>query len=334
MSHRVYIRDLQPAQLIQGAFAVQNCQLGTTRTGKPYIKCLLGDRSGRTAGRMWNASHDLYDGLPTDGFVYIEGETQPYQGEMQIIIREIHPYEPSDRELMDLLPSTEGDVDEMFAEVLRMLQSIEHEPLRTLAERYLEDGELMQKFCQAPAAQTLHHACLGGLLEHTLSVMRVAESILPLYPQVSRDLVLVGLFLHDLGKCAELTWREGMGYSTDGQLVGHIARGVIWLENKARACAELGTPVPEPVLTVLHHIILSHHGQPEFGALKLPSTPEALLISLIDNLDAKMNMGLAATRGADAPDASDVQGHFTERLWALGTRMYRPDPTKLNGEGE
>lgn len=329
MSKRIYLSDMTPAQLVQGVFAIQNCQLGQTKTGKPYIKCMLADRTARKPGRMWNASEDLFRALPTDGFVYLEGETQPYQGELQIIVRQMRVHEPTDVELTDLLPCTPYDVDTMFAEVLRMLQSIQHPPIKCLAERYLEDGQLMEKFCQAPAATSLHHAYLGGLLEHTLSVMRVADALLPLYPQVNRDVVLMGLFIHDIGKCSELTWKRGLAYADDGQLIGHIARGVIWLEDKAKACADAGTPLPEPILRVLHHIILSHHGQVEFGAVKVPATPEALFVSLIDNLDAKMHMALTATRGEDCGGGDELNGHFTEKLWALGTRMYRPDPTTL-----
>ena len=330
MSSRTNITDLQPAQLVQGVYAIQNCQLGQTKTGKPYIRCLVADRTGRTPGRMWNATEDLFRSLPTNGFVHLEGETQPYQGELQIIIRSMQPHDPSDRELRELLPSTEGDVDQMFAEVLRRLQQLEHPAIRALTERYLADGELMDKFCQAPAAQTLHHAYLGGLLEHTLTLMRIAEKVLPVYPQLNRDLVVFGLFLHDLGKCSELTWERGFGYDTDGHLVGHVARGSLWLEDKANQCAEEGVTIPEPILRALHHIILSHHQQPEFGAQKIPAIPEAWCVSLIDNLDAKLHMAITAARTDESPGSGgELGGDFTEKIWALGTRMYRPDPTMV-----
>ena len=329
MPDRVYIADLDATQFVEGVFAVQNCQLGQTRSGKPYIKCLLADKTGRTPGRMWNATEELFNSLPTDGFVMIQGQTQPYQGEMQIIINHIRAHEPTDRELLDLLPSTKHDIDKMFADVLNVMQSIENEHLKNLADRYFEDGNLMGKFCQAPAAMTLHHAYLGGLLEHTLSLLRLADKILPLYPQLNRDIVLFGLFLHDLGKTAELTWERGFGYSDDGQLIGHIARGAVWLEQKAQACADLGQPIPAALLRALQHIILSHHGQPEFGAVKLPATPEAIAVANMDNLDAKLNMALAATRDESQGKAGELGGDFTEKIWALGTRLYRPDPTTV-----
>ncbi len=331
MPRRSFIADLEPNQLVEGVYAVQNCQLGMTRGGKPFLKCLLADRTGKTPGRMWNASEQLVATLPTDGFVYIEGQTQPYQGEIQIIIQQIAATAPSEEDMLDLLPSTSFDIDEMFNALRTKLQSIEHPALQALTGQYLADEDLMHRFRQAPAAMTLHHAFLGGLLEHTLSLLRLADAFCPLYPKLNRDVVLTGLFIHDLGKCMELTWEEGFGYSDDGQLVGHTARGVMWLEQKAARCAEAGSPVPLPLLRVLHHIILSHHGKPEFGALKIPSTPEAIAVSLLDNLDAKMQMAMSAAR-EESGKAAELGGHFTEKIWALETRLYRPDPTTVQEE--
>ena len=329
MAKRTPIKDLKPSQLIEGVYAVQNCQLGQTKAGKPFIKCLLQDKSGRTPGRMWNASEELFAKLPTDGFVWLEGQTQPYQGEIQIIIQQIAAVDPSPADLVELLPCSAHDPDDMFADLSALLYTIQNPALKTLVDAYLFDDALMDQFKRAPAAMTLHHAYLGGLLEHTLCVTKLAEAVLPLYPQLNRDLVLAGVFLHDLGKCAELTWERGFGYSEDGHLVGHIARGLVWLNEKAQQCAQKGTTVPEPVLRVLEHIIVSHHGLLEHGALKLPATPEAIAVSMLDNIDAKMQMSLGAA-GRDEPDRNlTAGGNLTEKVWALGTRIYRPDPTTL-----
>ena len=334
MQHHVYIRDLKPSQFVDGVYAVQNCQLGQTKAGKPFIKCLLADKTGRTPGRMWNATEELFSALPTDGFVWIEAQTQPYQGEMQLILQNIRPHQPSQGELTELLPTTKFNVDEMFSQVVRVLDSLDHPPIKALAQTYLADGELMEKFCQAPAAMTLHHAFLGGLLEHTLSLLRLAQGMVEQYPKLNRDIVLLGLFLHDLGKCEELHWQQGFGYSDDGHLLGHIARGSLMLEEKVRACEndpDHPVAISKPLVRALHHIILSHHGVPEFGAVKIPATPEAIFISNLDNLDAKMNMALTATRDDDQRQGKSEQlgGHFTEKIWALNTRLYRPDPTTL-----
>lgn len=329
MPTRQFIKDWQPNQYVQGVYTIQNAQLGTTKAGKPFLKCLLVDKSGRAPGRKWSISEEQFQSLPTDGFVYLEGQTQPYQGEMQLIIDNIEPARPTAEQLLDLLPSTQNDIGQMFAEVGNILKSLRHPSLRRLADMYLADAPLMEKFRRAPAAMQLHHAYLGGLLEHTLSLMRLAEVVLPLYPRINRDLVLLGLFLHDLGKCVELTWEAGFGYSDDGQLVGHVARGVIWLESKSRICAEQGQPIPDEIIRVLHHIILSHHGQLEFGALKLPATPEAIMVNLLDNLDAKTHMALAARD--ESRNGEQLGGNFTEKIWALGTRIYRPDVLGENG---
>ncbi len=329
MASRAYIQDLVANQLIDGVFAIQNCQLGQTKNGKPFIKCLLADKTGRSPGRMWNASEELFSILPTDGFVRIEGQVQPYQGEMQIIIHQIQPTQPTDTDLLELLPCTKHDIDAMFREVQERLATIEHGALKALMACYLDDAELMESFRRAPAAMSLHHAYIGGLLEHTLSLMRLVDAFCPLYPELNRDVMLAGVFLHDLGKCVELTWERGFGYTDEGHLVGHIARGIIWLQRKADDCAAMGNRIPEPLLRVLHHIILSHHGKPEFGAQKIPATPEAIAISLLDNLDAKTHMAIVHGRG-ESNKSDAAGGNFTEKIWALETRLYRPDPTTVS----
>lgn len=324
MAERIYINQLEANQLIDGVYTINNCQLGLTRNGKPYLKCLVSDKSGRLPARMWNASEELYESLPTDGFVRIAGQTQPYQGEIQLIIQTIAPATPTRAELAELLPSTTFSIEEMFNEVRQVLGSLSSPSLRALAEQYLNDRDLMARFVQAPAATALHHACLGGLLEHTRAVLRLAKAVLPLYESLNADLVLMGLFVHDLGKCAELQWDSGFSYSEDGLLIGHIGRGMLWLEEKAKQAAEAGHPLPEAALRVLHHIILSHHGEHEYGAVKKPATPEALMVHLLDNVDAKMYQAITAAR-REEPDTA-ARGSFTEKIWALDTRIYRPDP--------
>ncbi len=319
---------MQPSRFVEGVFAIHNCQLAPTKNGKHYIKCLLGDRSGQTPGRMWNASQELFEELPANGFVQIEGQTQAYQGQLQIIIQNIRATEPTPSQLEELMPRTQHDTGQMFDELCEILTTIKDPSLKTLTQAYLDDQDLMALFKQAPAAVTLHHAYIGGLLEHTLSLMHLGDLMCGQYTLLNRDIVLVGLFIHDLGKCSELGWDTGFNYTDEGQLVGHIARGVIWLQRKADDCAAMGHPIPAPVLNVLQHIILSHHGKPEYGALKTPATPEAIAVSLLDNLDAKLNMAIDATRGESAK-VQGMGGSFTEKIWALETRLFWPDPTTL-----
>ncbi len=325
---RKYINQLRDAERVDGAFAIANAQQGTTQKGKPYLRCLIGDKTGQVAGRMWSIDEALYRRLPTDGFVWLEGETQAYQGELQIIIHNIDGIDPTPEQLRELLPASERDPSEMFAEVQQLLGTLEHPAIKALAEVYLEDEHLMDAFRTAPAAMKLHHAYLGGLVEHTLGLMKLADVVCPLYPKISRDLVLFGLFLHDLGKTRELAWDRGFTYTDRGHLVGHIVEGAIMLQDKTQQLMrEKGVRMPAGAMTVLQHIILSHHGEPEYGAARVPATPEAILVNMLDNIDAKMWIALNATR-PDMAAGLDLGGNFTEKQWALtgNPRLYKPDP--------
>jgi len=325
---RMFISDLGPSQRVRGVFSVANTQLGRTRNDKPYLRCLVGDRTGDLPARMWTIEEHVYNKLPTDGFVFLEGETQPYQGELQLIIHEIEPVEPSAAEMRDLLPCSTRPAEEMYAELMQLLETLQHPSMKALAKLYLADTTLMDAFKQAPAAKSMHHAYLGGLLEHTLNLLNVANAICPFYPKINRDLVMMGLFLHDLGKTRELVYDRAFGYTDRGELIGHIVEGAIMLHDKAQQLMrEHGVRVPSAALMVLQHIIISHHGEPEFGAAKLPSTPEAILVAQLDNLDAKAAASVAATR-PDRAAEFDAKGNFTEKSWALNTKLYKPDPLK------
>lgn len=324
-TQRRMISQMTPSERLDGVFAIANAQQGMTKNGKPYLRCLLGDASGQTAGRMWSIDESHFQRLPTDGFVWVEGETQAYQGELQIIIHNIDAYEPTPEQLRELLPSCERDPKEMYAEVISLLDTLKHPAMQALAKTYIADEHLMDAFRTAPAAVRLHHAYLGGLLEHTLTLMQIADKICPLYSKINRDIVLMGLFLHDLGKTRELFYDKGFGYSDRGELIGHLVEGAIMLHDKSQQMMlETGTRMPAGVLTILQHIIISHHERPEYGAAKIPSSPEAVMVSLIDNLDAKTILTLAAAR----PDRENkaLGGNFTEKNWALGTKVFKPDP--------
>jgi 3'-5' exoribonuclease len=313
---------------IAGVYSIVNPQEGTTKTNKPFLKCLLRDASGEVAGRQWDFDSAALDGLTSTAFVRVFGSSELYQDRVQIKITDIEPVdreELSDEDLRKLLPYATRDLDEMFAKVAALLGTLEHPAAAALAKAYLDDRALMEGFRKAPAAQGVHHAWIGGLLDHTLQLMEAADAMLPLYPELNRDLILLGLFLHDLGKVAELDWDMGFSYTMDGNLIGHIVRGAIWLHDKARAVQAAGTPIPPAALTVLQHIILSHHGLLEYGAAKVPSTPEAIFVAQMDNLDAKVRGALSATRPEGRPWPRTTRG-FTDRVWFLDTRLYQPDP--------
>lgn len=325
-SPRRFIADFRASERVQGLFSVSNAQLGRTRADKPYLRCLISDRTGELPARMWSIEESTFRRLPTEGFVYIEGETQPYQGELQLILHVIDPAEPTPEQMRDLLPCSRRAVEDMFAELVAALDTLQHPAAKALATTYLNDTYLMEAFKQCPAAKSMHHAYLGGLLEHTLNLLHLADRVCPLYPKISRDIVMLGLFLHDLGKTRELIFDRTFGYSDRGELIGHIVDGVVMLHDKSQqVMRETGQRLPPNLIMVLQHIILSHHGVPEFGAAKIPATPEAILVSLLDNLDAKTTMAIAAGRPERA-SAFDAGGNFTEKQWALDTKIFRPDP--------
>lgn len=325
-SDRRFIIDLGPTERIEGIFSISNAQLGRTRQDKPYLRCLIGDKTGQLAGRMWSIEEAVFRRLPTDGFVWIEGETQPYQGELQLILHSIDATEPSADQMRDLLPSSPRPVEEMFTELTALLDTIKHPAMKALAQAYLDDELLMTQFKQAPAAKSMHHAYLGGLLDHTTQLVKLADRVCPLYPKINRDIVLFGLFIHDMGKTRELVYDRAFSYSDQGELVGHIVEGTFILREKAQqAMRASGQRLPAGAQIVLEHIVLSHHGIPEYGAAKIPATPEAILVSMLDNVDAKTTIALDAAR-PDRKANFDLGGNFTERQWALDTKIYRPDP--------
>jgi 3'-5' exoribonuclease len=320
---RSFLSDAQPGQWLEEVFVITQKQLSTTQNGKPFIKCQIGDRSRTVPGRMWNANQGMFNAIPDGGFLRVAGRVENYQDNLQFIIDRFWILDdPSEVVLEELLPHSRRDLDEMFDRLRALLDSIRHRHLRAILEVYLSDDELMRQFRLAPAAMSFHHAFIGGLLEHTLGLCEIAAVVAPLYPLLNRDLLLAAAFLHDLAKTWELTYAAGFGYSDGGHLVGHVVKGAIWLDERSRIAADrLGEPIPPVLVDVLQHLILSHHGLPEHGAARLPSTPEAIALHLIDNLDAKLMLALCATR----EPSSSLEGNFTEFNRALGVRLFRPD---------
>jgi 3'-5' exoribonuclease len=305
---------------VEGVYSIVNPQLAQTRNNKPYLKCIIRDASGEISARAWSFEEAQFEAMASTGFVFLRGSTQAYQGQVQLIIEQIEAREVTVEEMRALLPSTTKDIDAMFARVCELLRSMEHPAMRALAEQYMSDERLMEDFRAAPAAMSVHHGWIGGLLEHTHQLMELADRMLPLYPALNRDIVLFSLFAHDLGKTVELEWERGFNYTNEGQLIGHIVRGAIWLQIKAVHASKV-EKLPGDTLRVLQHILLSHHGLLENGAAKLPATPEAIFVAQLDNLDAKSQAAITAAKREFAGG-----GEWTDKIWALETKVYRPDP--------
>jgi 3'-5' exoribonuclease len=324
---RLYLRDCAPGDIIEDVFVITNKQLAATASGKYFIKAFCSDRTAQVTARMWNATRDIFTAMPDGGFLRIRGHVENYQNNLQLIIEQVWAAKEGSFDPADLMPHTQRDVDQMCQRLFELCQSIHNRHLAALVQAYLDDEPLMNNFCKAPAAMSMHHAYIGGLLEHTLNAMEVADAVCKFYPKLNRDLVVAGVFLHDMAKTWELSYDCAFGYTDGGQLVGHIVKAAIWVEQKTASAEQiLGEPIPRPLIDVVQHIILSHHGDPEFGAARIPSTPEAIAVHAIENLDAKLMMALSVTRGEVA------EGHWTEYLKAFNGRLYRPDVAPADGD--
>jgi 3'-5' exoribonuclease len=316
MAHK-FINQIEPGQTIDDIYIVKEPILRSTTRGDLYIAMFLADRSGQLNGRMWQATETTYKSLPKPGFVHIQGRSELYQNNLQIVINNVAVVAPDKVNIDDFLPRTKKDVKQMFEEVKQIVGRIKNPHLKALVGEFLTDSELMEKFCNAPAAMKLHHDYIGGLLEHTHNMLRVAVAVLPLYPDVQRDLVLAGIFLHDIGKTEELAYDMAFSYTDSGQLIGHISKSLLMINQKADTMRSGGTQIDQAVLDALGHIILSHHGSYEFGSPKLPATAEAFMVCYIDDLDAKINQVTSAI------DNEVGDSNWTAWQNSLQTRLYR-----------
>jgi 3'-5' exoribonuclease len=316
MAHK-FVNEIGPGQTVDDVFMVRDPILRSTTRGDLYIAMFICDRTGQLNGRMWQATEMVYKSLPKPGFVHIQGRSEVYQNNLQIIINNVSVVDASKVSIDDFLARTDKDTDQMFKDLKSIVGRIKHPQLKALVAEFLADDELMDKFCKAPGGTKLHHSYLGGLLEHTHNMLQVAVAILPLYPNVQADLVLAGIFLHDMGKTEELCYDMAFSYTDSGQLIGHVVKSTIMINKKADELAKKGTKIDHEILDALSHITLSHHGEYEFGSPKLPATPEAFMIYYIDDLDAKMNQ--VKTLIENEPGDSNWTG------WqkTLETRLYR-----------
>lgn len=319
---RRFVNELRAGETLEDqVFLIGSKDLRTTSNGSLYIHCILCDKGGQLLSRIWQATESMYEQMPEGGFMRFRGRLENYKGSLQFIIDAMRPVDPKTIELSDFLPQTEYDIDEMFDRVKEILRGIRNRDLLNLVGEFIKDEPLMEKFRRAPAATQLHHAFIGGLLEHTRNVLELALLVMPRYPEVSIDLVLAGVFLHDIGKTVELTYDTNFQYSNEGQLIGHIVQASIWIEEKVRLVEQgTGEPFPKDVKDALQHIVLAHHGTYEFGSPRLPAMPEAIALHHLDNLDAKLQMFVEKIK--TCPDA---ESDWTEYVRALETRIFRRD---------
>lgn len=308
--------DLTPNQEVDGVFLVQFKEVRQKRTGEPYLILNLVDRTGELDAKMWDNAAAVAETFDRDDFVRVRGLVQIYQNRPQLTVHRLAFVPDREVDLADFLPSSKRDANEMFAELAGVIRGITNPHLRALLAAFFADAEIARLYRRAPAAKSVHHAYVGGLIEHVLSMVALARMAAAHYPGIDLDLLVAGVILHDVGKIRELRFERSFAYTTEGQLLGHIQIGLAMLAEKVRAVP--GFPPKTRIL--LEHMILSHHGQLEFGSPKVPLFPEAMLLHLIDNMDSKMGAVLQNI----ASDAA-VEGEWTGYVPSLERSLLRKD---------
>ncbi|MGO9438606.1 MAG: 3'-5' exoribonuclease YhaM family protein [Terracidiphilus sp.] len=315
----IYIADLagfEEGKIFDGFFLLLSRQTRSTKTNKPYLNLILCDKTGQLEGRIWDPGDPrIAKDVERGDIVKARGSVSRFDDRMQMKVEQIRRAAAGEVDKADLMPATTCDVDAMWREVLDFVESFTEPNLKLLLTTILGNVELAQAYREAPAARQLHHAWLGGLLEHVISLLRLADRVVPNYPILHRDLVLTGVILHDIGKVRELAWDVGFEYTVEGTLLGHIQMGTELVQQTIA-----GLPgFPPRLKTLVEHLILSHHGKLEFGSPKLPMIPEALVLNFLDDLDAKMQ----AVTGEFEKCARDGKAadELTGKVWALDQRQ-------------
>ncbi len=311
---RKYISSLKSGELVDDVFLVLKKEVRETREKKPYLSLQLADKSGFIEARKWDTTPQLCDSFNKDAFIKIKGVVETFNNILQIRINEICPITDAQVQMGEFIPCTEKDVPEMMSELKQIIKTIQDPYLSKLLNAFFTDESFCKVFFTAPAAMQYHHAYLGGLLEHILSVAKLAISFSKYYPTIKRDLLVTGIILHDIGKTRELSYERSFQYTDEGLLTGHLISGVLMIHEKVQKIEGF----PSDLLNVLFHLILSHHGEYEWGSPVKPGTPEAIALHHLDNLDAKVQ---AATKAIS--EHKDTNSSWTEYIKMFERRLYK-----------
>jgi len=315
----IYIANLanfDEGKTFDSYFLVLAKQQRTTKTNKPYLNLILGDKTGQLEGRVWELGDPrIAKDFDRGDIVKARGSASRFDDRMQMKIDQLRIALPNEADKSDMLPATIYDVATLWQQLLGFVESLTDPDLKRLLSTLVEDPALALAYREAPAAKQLHHAWLGGLLEHVISLCTLADRVAPHYPLIDRDLLLTGVILHDIGKVRELSWEIGFEYTVEGMLLGHIQIGAALAERTMDSLPNF----PPKLKTLVLHMILSHHGKLEFGSPKLPMIPEALVLNFLDDLDAKMQ----AVSSEFDKSAKEGKGpnELTNKVWALDNRQ-------------
>ncbi len=312
-----FVTDLCDGQAVATLFLVREKEIRTSpRTGKSWLQLELADRTGTISAKMWDNFTELVATFEQDDVIQIRGRIKLYNGQKELTLEQIIPTAEREYELGDFLPHTKCNIDELYATLRGAIAAVKNPWLKRLLTEVVEDPAIAPRIKRAPAAMTMHHAYIGGLLEHVVSLIGLASALAAHYPELDSDLLLAGVVLHDIGKVDELRYTRGIDYSDEGRLLGHISIGAGMVRDKIK-----GIPgFPAPLATLVQHLILSHHGSYEFGSPSLPQFPEAVALHFIDDLDSKM--GAVRASLGDAGEDSGV-ALWTERNPALRRTLLR-----------
>jgi 3'-5' exoribonuclease len=325
----IYIGDLlgfDEGKTFDSYFLILAKQQRTTKSNKPYLNLILGDKTGQIEGRVWDPGDPrIAKDFARGDIVKVRGSFSRYEDRAQVKVDQLRKALGGEADKMDMLRATTCDVSALWAQLEASVESLANADLKRLLNALLDDTALAQAYREAPAARQLHHAWLGGLLEHVVSLLGLADRMAAHYPLLDRDLLVTGVILHDIGKIRELVWETGFDYTVEGVLLGHIQMGVDLVEKTIA-----GLPgFPDRLRTLVLHMVLSHHGKLEFGSPKLPMIPEALVLNFLDDLDAKMQA--MASEFEKSAREGRAQDELTGKVWALDQRQLLNTKAWLKG---
>ena len=313
-------------KVITSSFVVTTKQVKPKKSGEPYLALTLADRCGQIEAKMWDNVEGALDAFEQDDFLKVKGLLNKYKNRFQITIHKLRRMADSEVDFADYLPKTTKNIDELWLTLGEFVNSFQDANLKALVQAFMSDPEIATAYRSAPAAKTLHHAYIGGLLDHVLSLFRSCDLLCRNYPQVNRDLLLTGAFLHDIGKIHELAYTRSFSYTSRGQLLGHMIIELEMLQAKISAIPGF----PEELKTLLEHLIISHHGQYEFGSPKLPMFPEALMLHYLDDLDSKMeSMRAHFEREAETDSNWTSYNSSLGRVLLNTAKFLKKEPVKV-----
>jgi 3'-5' exoribonuclease len=326
-----FVRDLRDKDPVSSPFLIKYSAVATDKNGKPYMNLVLMDQSGEIDARMWQDVPQHVGQAVQDAFVFVEGRCQLHQNRRQVVINKLQVVREDEIDPKQYMLESALDVDALYQQLLGYVDTMKDPYYRALAEAVLrEDAEIVDRVKRAPAAKSVHHAYRGGLLEHVVSITAILDSLAGHYSKyLDRDLLFLGGFFHDIGKLWELSYDRVTDYTTEGKLIGHLVMGVELVERKVRELeaqpGRLPGAFPEEKKLLIKHIILSHHGQLEYGSPKRPKCLEALIVHYIDDLDSKVNAIRAFIENDQAPGRWTALNRMYERYF------FKPDWAQPEG---